>query len=148
MSNYNATGSGYLESSVLSASPARLRLMLIERAEETAARLIACWQAKESLGSNEHSLKLLDLFTELLNGITGGDSKTEKELCGRISDLYVFLAKHLVAAEEMSDYGSIDEIKLVLSAEAETWRAVCAQDSTAPAAASNDLPAMSLNLQG
>ena len=148
MSNYNATGSGYLETTVRSASPARLRLMLLERAVDTASRLKATWESGESPGSNEHSLKLLDLINELLSGITGGDTDSEKELCGRIADLYVFLAKHLVAAEQISDYGSIGEIKLVLEAEAETWRAVCAQETGAVTNKSTLPPASGLNIQG
>ncbi len=130
ISNHSFNGSGYLEATVRSASPARLRLMLIEGAGETAARLIASWQAQQSLGANEHSLKLLDLLTELLSGVTGGTTVAEQQLCAKIADLYVFLAKHLVAAEQSSDCGAIDEIKRVLAAEAETWRAVCAQESS------------------
>lgn len=143
-----ATGNQYLEATVLSASPARLRLMLLERAVETAAKLSASWQNKETAGSNEHSVQLLDLLTELLAGIKGGNSDDEKKICGQVADLYVFLAKHLVAAEATSDFGAVDELKLVLEAETETWRAVCAQESGAALSASEQPPATGLNLQG
>jgi flagellar protein FliS len=150
-----APGNQYLESTVLSATPARLRLMLLERSIETAAKLEASWKTKETTGPNEHSVKLLDLITELLAGVRGGESKDEKDICDRVSDLYVFLAKHLVAAEQFSDHGAIGEIKLVLEAESDTWRAVCAQDAalcaqdSGAAAESTSLPpSTSLNLQG
>jgi flagellar protein FliS len=143
-----APGNQYLEASVLSASPARLRLMLLERAVETAAKLSASWRDKETEGSTEHSVQLLDLITELLAGIQGGESDEEKQICGQVADLYVFLAKHLVAAESTSDFGAIDELKLVLEAETETWRAVCAQETGAHSPSSGDLPATGLNLQG
>jgi flagellar protein FliS len=148
MSNYTPAGSGYLESTIHSATPARLRLMLIERAVDTAARLMATWESGETLGANEHSLKLLDLINELLSGVTGGETDEQVELCGRVSDLYVFLAKHLVVAEQTSDHGAIAEIKLVLEAESDTWRAVCAQDAGAAAESTSLPPSTSLNLQG
>jgi len=124
------TGESYLDSIVQTASPARLRLMLIERAIDVAGTLSATWRAGEQPGTNEHSLKLLDLLTELLGGVVGGKESSEKEVCEQVSDLYVFLTKHLIAAEETSDAGSIDEISTVLQVDAETWRAVCAQEST------------------
>ncbi len=146
------SGNQYLEASVLSATPARLRLMLLERAVETAAKLSAGWRNKEAEGSNEHSVQLLDLITELLAGIQGGDAKDEKEICSKVADLYVFLAKHLVAAEETSDYMAIDELKLVLEAETETWRAVCAQEIGVQGRSNEDPGTASsttgLNLQG
>lgn len=125
-------GEHYLESTIRTASPARLRLMLIERGVEVAGRLSEVWRSGIARGSNEHSLTLLDLLNELLSGVVGGDSEGENEVCRKVSDLYVFLAKHLIAAESNSDSGAIDEIKVVLEAEAETWRAVCAREMTTP----------------
>ena len=142
------TGNQYLEGAVLSASPARLRLMLLERSTETAAKLSTSWRNQQTEGPNEHSVRLLDLLTELLSGVKGGQSKEEQEICGRVADLYVFLAKHLVTAEIYSDYAAIDDIKLVLEAETETWRAVCAQELGAQATISDAPLATSLNLQG
>lgn len=118
---------GYLESIVQAASPARLRLMLIERAIDVAGKLVTTWRAGEQPGTNEHSVTLLDLLNELLSGVTGGQQTQEKQICGQVSDLYVFLIQHLVAAERSTDATAIDEITAVLHVEAETWRAVCAQ---------------------
>jgi flagellar protein FliS len=125
-------GRQYLEATVQSAPPERLRLMLIERAVDVAGHLSLTWRSKQSLGSNEHSIMLLDLINELLAGIVGGNSEGENELCLKVADLYVFLAKHLVAAEGTSDADAIDEIRGVLEVEAETWRAVCARASATP----------------
>lgn len=125
-------GEQYLEAAIRTASPARLRLMLIERAIEVSGRLAEVWRSGQLQGSNEHSLTLLDLLNELLNGVVGGDSETENAVCQKVADLYVFLSKHLVAAESNSDSGAIGEIRIVLQAEAETWRAVCAQEIASP----------------
>lgn len=126
--NNPARAAQYLDNLIDAASPARLRLMLIEKAIDVSGCLADVWRKGEQLGANEHSIKLLDLLNELLSGVNGsGDA--DEELCVKVADLYVFLAKHLVAAEPASDAASIDEIKTVLAAEAETWRAVCAQES-------------------
>ncbi|TWU41578.1 flagellar protein FliS [Novipirellula aureliae] len=114
----------YLDSMVRSASPARLRLIVLERAVETATTLSATWREDTSRkGPNEWSLKLLDLISELLSGIT-----SDEGVCGKVADLYVFLSKHLIIAERTGDADAIDEIRLVLEVEAETWRMVCANE--------------------
>lgn len=123
-----AGGKHYLESAVDTASPARLRLMLTERAVDVAGCLANVWRSGDNLGPNEHSIKLLDLLNELLSGVVGSKTPGENDVCQKVADLYVFLLKYLVEAESASDADSIDEMKAVLEIEAETWRAVCAQE--------------------
>ncbi|GAA5504743.1 flagellar protein FliS [Novipirellula caenicola] len=148
---------GYLESSIQHATPARLRLMLLERSVEVARVLANAWRTQpEKKGCNEYSLKLLDLLTELLSGITGNE-----EVCVQVADLYVFLSKHLLLAEQSSDADAIDELRQVLEVEADTWRMVCANETLAKVSggASTGAPAVApvatdtpisggLNLQG
>lgn len=131
------TGDQYLDATVRLASPAKLRLLILERSVEIARSLATRWRAGELQGSNEHSLQLMDMLNELLGGIAGGQNDAENQLCLQVADLYVFLAKHLLIAEEHSDADSIDEIRLVLEAETETWRAAVAQESPATAKATN-----------
>lgn len=143
------SGDHYLDASIRTASPARLRLMLIERGVEVASRVASLWTADKMKGTNEHSLRLLDILNELLSGVVGSETDAENEVCQQVADLYVFLAKHLIAAEENSDVASIEEIRTVLSVEAETWRAVCAQESPIAAPVETTTPiAGGLNLQG
>lgn len=127
----SAGGQHYLDASIRMATPARLRLMLLERAVVVAETLARTWRAGQLPGSNEHSLTLLELIGELLSGISGSKNPAEQKVCEQVSDLYVFLSKHLILAEDHSDANAIDEIRLVLEVEAETWRAVCAQELTA-----------------
>ncbi|MFK8112161.1 MAG: flagellar export chaperone FliS [Rubripirellula sp.] len=122
----------YLDASIRTATPARLRLMLLDRSVEVAQRIADCWKNGEAKGCNEHSLRLLDILNELLGGITGAAIEAENKVCQQVADLYVFLTKHLILAEETSDYGAVEEIRTVLEVEAETWRAVCAQEAPAP----------------
>jgi flagellar secretion chaperone FliS len=135
-SHFNSSGYGYsggqeyLDANIQTASPARLRLMLIERGVEVAQQISNAWRESKKVGGqdlsgpNEYTLKLLDIINELLNGVTGD----KIEVCRKVADLYVFLAKHLIMAEEKSDASAIDEIRLVLETEAETWRMVCVNE--------------------
>lgn len=120
------SGDTYLESMIATASPAKLRLMLIERSVEVARHLAGLWrQTPGKRGTNEYSLKLFELLSELLSGVT--DDKVE--VCRTVADMYVFLCQHVLAAEDNGDATMIDEIRLVLETEAETWRMVCVQES-------------------
>jgi len=120
-------GDHYLELAVQTASPAKLRLMLIERGVDVAKQLAAVYResADSNEGVNEHSIKLLEILNELLGGVTDKELPVSKQ----ISDLYVFLCQHLLKAEENRDASCVDEIRLVLETEAETWRMVCTQES-------------------
>ena len=142
-------GLQYLDAAVRTASPARLRLMLIERAIDVASGLVSRWDQGQDLGANEQSIHLLDLLTELLNGVRSGNSPPEQQLCQQVADLYVFLSKHLVEAEANNDVDSIKEIRVVLQTEAETWRSVCAREiAGSPAGDSNTAAPGGLDLQG
>lgn len=123
------SGSSYLQATVDSASPARLRLMLIERGVEVATALSDGYRTGENTGSNDLSIKLFDILSELLTGVTGSTNKKEGEICDQVADLYVFLMQHLLAAEQISDSSSVTEIAAVLQIEAETWRMACAVET-------------------
>lgn len=116
----------YLEATIQTAPPARLRLMLLERAVGVAGSLLERWRKQPGQpGANEQSLKLLDLLNELLSGVTADSGEVGQQ----VADLYIFLIQHLIAAEENSDAGAVEEIAVVLQTEAETWRMVCAQQT-------------------
>jgi len=121
-------GDQYLESVVRTATPAKLRLMLIERAVGIADSVAEAWRADPGQGANEQSLKLFDLLNELLRGVVGSKQGEGEEVCHKVADLYVFLIKHLLAAEEIGDVASVEEISAVLQVEAETWRLACANE--------------------
>ncbi len=123
--NYGApSNSNYLESLVKSAPPARLRLMLIEKG--IGLCLVISDRIKASTVKvvwDEQSLHLFDVLNELLSGVSSDDIPVTRQ----VADLYVFLLQHLNKAITVGDYSMIDELRLVLETEAETWRLVCAQ---------------------
>ncbi|MAI74012.1 MAG: flagellar biosynthesis protein FliS [Rhodopirellula sp.] len=124
-------GEQYLESVVRVASPAKLRFMLIERAVGVCESLEAAWTENPRQGANENSLKLFELVNELLRGVVGSKQGDGEDVCKQVADLYVFLLKHLLAAEQNSDVASIQEIRGVLQIEAETWKLACANELSA-----------------
>lgn len=134
----------------MTASPWRLRLMLIERGVDVARRLAEDWRRGENLGANERSLQLLDLLSELLGGIRRGVGQRDQPVCRQVADLYVFLMQYLMEAEMTSDAAMIDEIQIVLETEAGTWQSVCAQQSTSKPLFDNRSPKTPgrLNLEG
>lgn len=121
-------GEQYLESVVRTASPAKLRLMLIERSLSVCECLEAAWSKNPDQGANEQSLKLFELINELLRGVVGCEQGDGEAVSKQVADLYVFLLKHMLLAEQKSDVASIEEIRAVLQIEAETWRIVCANE--------------------
>ena len=105
------------------------------------------WRDNPEQGANDQSLKLFDLINELLRGVVGSKHGDGEELCKQVSDLYVFLLKHLLLAEQSSDVKSIEEIRAVLQVEAETWRSVCANELPAAPAHSGSGTSSGLNLE-
>lgn len=138
-------GRRYLQGTVGTASPSKLRLMLIERAAEIAGGLASSWSDGPSTEASQGSLRLLEILTELLDGIT---AQGDLDLNRRVADLYVFLIQHLVAAESAADAATAREIETVLRIEAETWRAVCAREGGVPqGTAAVTQPSGGFNLQ-
>ncbi len=146
-SNDDSSAFRYLESAVRTAPPAKLRLMLIERAVGLCQAIAHRWRAaKPDVGCDEQTLLLRDIMTELLSGV----GKSDLPVAIQVSDLYVFLSKHLTSAELMCDVTMIDEIQTVLETEAETWRIVCATATKSPATERlrTESPRATLNLNG
>jgi len=119
----------YLESLVQSAPPARLRLMLIEKAVGLCQLIADRWnETPQSAAWDGPNIQLTDILTELLSGISRGNTPVAKQ----VADLYVFLIQHQNKAVESGDVSMIDELRIVLETEAETWRMVCAQTHATP----------------
>lgn len=142
------TGDRYLASAIETASPARIRLMLIERACEISDGVADDWAEGENLGVNERTVRLLEILTELLEGVRAGVGQAQNDLCIRIADLYVFLIQHLVRAELRKCPTSMREIHRVLETELETWRLICAQETGGAAAPTPTAESPRLNLRG
>lgn len=111
----------YLQNSVLSASPARLRLMLLDRSVGLVEAILDYRRRDSETLTDERTLLLRDILGELLSGI----SRDSNDLTVRIADLYVFLLQELTRAEQEPGLERIASIGSILRIEQETWRQVC-----------------------
>ncbi len=105
----------------MTASPAKLRLMLIEAALKLALRtreLMANDRWKEAVETCVHCQEII---TELM---ISPDEERGGELARQIKSLYLFIHKSLVTATIHRQPGQVDEALKILEIERETWRQV------------------------
>ena len=119
----------YLAAQVKTASPQRLRLMLIDGALRLAHRTGALWQAANFGEATEPMLRCQDIVCELLQS---PNKARAPELVDKVQGLYLFVHSSLVAAQRARDESKLNDAIRILEIERETWRQVCAElDTTA-----------------
>jgi flagellar protein FliS len=112
----------YFETEVLTATPQKLQLLLIEGA------LRDIRHAQQSRKQNDHdtACELLihaqDVIGQLL---TGFNRSEESEIVGRLSGVYFFVLRQLMDANMTRDDSKLEDAARVLEVERETWRQVC-----------------------
>jgi len=118
---YSNASDAYLETQVFTATPQRLRLMLIDGAIRrlNAAQIgIAegnVLQAHADLG------RCRDIVAELMSGIDANGSSLNQQ----IFSVYLFLYSSLVDMTIANDFGRIGNLLRVLEEERQTWRELC-----------------------
>jgi flagellar protein FliS len=124
----------YLETQILTATPQRLRLMLIEGA----IRKLTSAQAAYDGGDWERAWTELghcrDIVTELIAGIEPDQTAVAKQILG----VYMFVYSSIVEAQFGRDAARLPAIVRILEEERQTWRAVCEKMPERPAAAASD----------
>jgi flagellar protein FliS len=123
----------YLETQINTATPQRLRLMLIERAlrrtrvAQDAFREGRIGDGKAAIGHCR------DIVSELIAGISPEGSP----LAGQILGVYMYLLTTLVESQFTHDIQRLADVIRVLEEERVTWQAVCDQmpDRPTPATA-------------
>lgn len=115
---HDSNANAYLRTKVMSASPAELRLMLLDGAIKFAT------QAREGLASRDFETAF-NGFTqcratilELVNGIR---PEHDPELSERVRGLYLFMYKELFEASFEKDVARVDKVIDLLGYERETW---------------------------
>ena len=127
-----STRDSYLETQILTATPQRLRLMLIEGALRRARAAQAAWQADNVADGIKAIGQCRDIMTELIAGIQPDQTPVAKQVLG----IYMFLFSALVEAQFARDVNRLSDIIRVLEEERQTWIAVCEQMPERPIAAS------------
>ena len=111
----------YLSNEVLSASPQKLRKLLLDGAIRFANQTLVHWEASDFESGLESTNRTRDILLELL--VTIQDSPENKP----IIDLYKFLNREINLASFERSQERMRQIIRVLTVEQETWAIVVAQ---------------------
>lgn len=118
----------YLETQINTATPQKLRLMLIEGAIRYAQQTIDYWQQ----GRGEDGLAALLRCQAVVAELLGGVREDGTALTRQVIDIYVFLALELNEAEMNFDAERVAGVVRVLQEDRQTWQELCQHLTEAP----------------
>lgn len=136
----------YLVTEVMTAPPQKLQLMLIDAAIRFAVKAKEQWRTDANAEAGESVLRCQQIVTEIMAGIR---PDADRALAGKISAIYSFVFRCLVAAHLRSDAAKLDEAISVLQVERETWQTLCIRlaDAAPPVAADAPVASTGFSLQ-
>jgi flagellar secretion chaperone FliS len=118
----------YLETQIVTATPQKLRLMLVEGAIRQAQLALEHWEQ----GRNEEGLSAIircrSIAAELIDGVRDDGSKLAKQVIA----IYAFIFKALTEAQLQRDITRLADVLAVLQEERQTWQQVCQTLTEAP----------------
>lgn len=107
----------FLRQEIESASPAKLRFLLLQKAHGLTLVVHDLWKQGKHAEADQWVLRIQDIITELLAGVV--DPK--HELAQVTSDLYIFMSKLIAAVSIERDVEALFNISEILEIELETW---------------------------
>lgn len=118
----------YLENKIRTASPAELRLMLIDGAIRFVTQARRGYEVRDFEAAYEGTTKAQAILIELMSALRPGNATgTEaerthaEELCKRLTALYTYMYTRLVEASTTRELATMDEVLDRLRFERETW---------------------------
>jgi flagellar protein FliS len=108
----------YLRTKVLTASPAELRLMLLDGAIRFAEMARDGLAAKDPETAYNGTSRCQRIILELISSVSG---EVAPDLCKKVSALYTYLYTQLMRASSTRDPDIVDEVLTLLHYERETW---------------------------
>ncbi len=114
----------YLKTKILTASPAELRLLLLEGALRFAGSARAGLEQRDFEKSFEGFTRCQAILIELLSAL---NSDHAPDLCAKLSGLYTFMFNRIVEANSTRSTKITDEVIKLLEYECETWRMTMAK---------------------
>lgn len=139
----------YLKTEVLTATPQKLQLLLLDGALRAIERARQYWQDGNDEDACESLIRAQQIVGELLAGL---DGEAAPALARKVAGIYLFAFRRLTEANLLRDPAKLADAQQVLEVERETWRLLCdklggAEDAdTAPIAPLPPLPADSTGL--
>jgi len=133
----------YLVTEVLTATPQKLQLMLIDAALRSAGRARQHWQEGRQEQACEAMIHAQQVVGELLGAL---DHEIQPELTRKVAGIYLFVFRSLTEANLRGESAKLDDAIRVLREERETWRQVCEKLSgEAPADSHADTASLTLS---
>ena len=126
----NNTADNYLFTEVMTASPQKLHLMLLDAAIREGRLAQKHWQAQENKQAGKCMLKAQRIVNGILDGI---DFEAKSALVGKVAGVYLFICQALTRAFIDNDANKLAEVLRVLAIERETWGQVCEKHATSRA---------------
>ena len=120
----------YLETEVTTATPQKLRLMLIDGSLRFARLTLDHWENGRDLDARDACRRCRDVLLELFSSLKTDHS----EIANQTADVYLFLIRAITQAEADGDPVHVDQVIRVLEIERGTWQQVCEKFSRAIAA--------------
>ena len=121
---YNRPSDTYFENQIFTATPQRLRLMLIDGALHYARKAAMHWEQGRAHEGGEAIVGCQRIVTELLRGLR---ADIAPDLVANVAALYNFVFRALIEAGLRRDPGKLNDAMKVLEIDRETWRQVCEQ---------------------
>lgn len=112
----------YRVTEITTATPQKLRLMLIDGAIRSGLRASAHWRAGENGQAAEALIHAQEIMGELMAGF---DPQAQSGLVQRVAGIYAFIYRSLIEAAALRDEAKLAGAIRVLQVERETWRQVC-----------------------
>ena len=119
----SARGS-YLETEVMTATPQKLQLMMIEAAIRAAQRTLLAWQEDQQETAGDSLVKAQQIMGELLASL---NPEVDADLTRRVAAVYTFIFRRLAEAGIQRDEEKLADAIRILKIERETWLEVCKQ---------------------
>lgn len=120
----------YLETQVMTATPQKLQLLLID----AAIRSTQLGQRHWDEGSDEAACEALTHAQEVMSELMASVGIAKSDVSRLLSGIYVFLFRTLTEAQLQRDEKKLADVIRVLMIERETWSMVCEKFGTTQAA--------------
>lgn len=118
----------YLETEVLTATPQKLQLMMINGAIRFAYQAHQLSEQQEKEEAWERLMRCREIVAQILCSIKNDGS----ELMQNVAGIYFFLFQELTDLHAKDEYSRLDGVLNVLNEERRTWEELCQQMPEAP----------------
>jgi flagellar secretion chaperone FliS len=118
----NNTSESYLVTEVMTATPQKLQLMLIDAGICAGQRALKHLKARENEQACECIIRAQQIVGEMISAL---DYETKSELVRKVAGVYLFVYRAFMDAAFTHDQGKVNDALKVLAVERDTWRLLC-----------------------